>query len=110
MPQNEEEIVQFLSSHPVSVEPYFQHALSAMGHALSHLVAILVPNQVLVYGPFTENDEVFQSLLRDVRRLSPPLIADQMSVEVVHRSSLSDATAGSVQFFRDAYWSRLTAR
>lgn len=107
VPQNEDELVQFLKDHPVHEEPYFKHALGAVGHGLSHLLGILVPNRVLVYGPFLESQHVFETLHQDVRRLSPPIVADETEIEVIHRSSLSDGTAGTVWLFRDAYRSEL---
>jgi transcriptional regulator of PTS gene len=107
-PQNELELVEFLSSQPVPATSYFRHARKSVAHALSHLLAVLVPDRVLMYGPFLKNEEVFDSLIEEVRNLSPPFVAENTVFEAVKAMSW-DAPGSTVAIFLNAYQSRLVA-
>lgn len=108
-PQNELDLVEFLSAHPVSAMDYFRHALKSVAHALSHLLAILVPDRVLMYGPFLQNREVFASLTEEVRNLSPPFVAESTVFEAVATAMSWDAPGSTIALFRAAYASRLVS-
>jgi transcriptional regulator of PTS gene len=107
-PQNELELVEFLSTHPVSATSYFRQARKSVAHALSHLLAVLVPDRVLMYGPFLQKKEVFASLTEEVRNLSPPFVAESTVFEAVTAMSW-DAPGSTIDFFRAAYQSRLVS-
>jgi len=107
-PQNELELVEFLSTHPVTTTAYFRKALKSVAYALSDLLAILVPDRVLMYGPFLQNGDVFASLTEEVKNLSPPFVAESTVFEAVTAMSW-DAPGSTVAFFRNAYQSRLVS-
>ncbi|UCF97495.1 MAG: ROK family protein [Spirochaetaceae bacterium] len=108
-PQNELELVEFLSTHPVSTTGYFRHALKSVAQALSHLLAILVPDRVLMYGPFLQNRDVAASLTAEVRNLSPPFVAESTVFETVPRAMSWNAPGSTLAYFRHAYESRLVS-
>jgi transcriptional regulator of PTS gene len=107
-PPNELELVEFLSTHSVSTTAYFRHARKSVAHALSHLLAVLVPDRALMYGPFLQNREVFSSLTEEVRNLSPPFVAESTVFEAVTAMSW-DAPGSTVAIFRNIYQSRLVS-
>lgn len=107
-PQNELELVEFLSTQPVSATAYFRHARKSVAHALSHLLAVLVPDHVLMYGPFLQNVDVFSSLTEEVRNLSPPFVAESTVFEAVTAMSW-DAPGSTLAIFRNAYQSHLVS-
>jgi transcriptional regulator of PTS gene len=110
IPENEVDFVEFFASRPVASMECFRHALTSVAHALSHLQAILVPDRVLMYGPFLQNIEVFHSLTDEMRRLSPPFVAEKTVIEAMNPALSWHASGGTVSLFRDAYHAHLVTR
>ncbi len=106
-PENEVDFVEFLKTHEIADKAYFRHALTSVAHALSHLQAILVPNYVLMYGSFLENEQIFNSLIMKMKQLSPPLVAENITIKRISMATSWGTRGITLLFFREALQSQL---
>lgn len=92
----------FLKANSITDQVYFRQALNSVAHALSRLQAILVPDHILLYGAFIENDEVFDSLISKTKQLSPPFIAETIQFKRISMESLWDPRGITAGLFMEA--------
>jgi predicted NBD/HSP70 family sugar kinase len=94
---NEFQAAGFLKEHAIFDQEFFKKAQKSVAYALSYLQAILVPDHVLLNGMFLENATVQDSLVKRMRQLSPPFVADAAKIEFI---SITDSwNPGAIAFF-----------
>jgi transcriptional regulator of PTS gene len=94
---NEFQAAGFLREHAIFDQEFFKKAQKSVAYALSYLQAILVPDRVLLSGMFLENPTVQDSLVKRMRQLSPPFVADMAKIEFIKVSNAWNA--GAIAFF-----------
>ena len=94
---NEYQAASFLRDHAILDQEFFKKAQKSVAYALSYLQAILVPDRVLLSGMFLENPTVQDSLVKRMRQLSPPFVADMAKIEFIEVSNAWNA--GAIAFF-----------
>jgi predicted NBD/HSP70 family sugar kinase len=94
---NEFQAAGFLKEHTIFDQEFFKKAQKSVAYALSYLQAILVPDHVLLNGMFLENPTVQDSLVKRMRQLSPPFVADTARFEFIKTSH--SWNAGAIAFF-----------
>jgi transcriptional regulator of PTS gene len=94
---NEFQAASFLKEHAIFDQEFFKKAQKSVAYALSYLQAILVPDHVLLSGMFLENTTVQDSLVKRMRQLSPPFVADAAKIEFI---GITDSwNSGAIAFF-----------
>ena len=94
---NEFQAASFLKEHAIFDQEFFKKAQKSVAYALSYLQAILVPDHVLLSGMFLENTTVQDSLVKRMRQLSPPFVADAAKIEFI---GITDSwNPGAIAFF-----------
>jgi transcriptional regulator of PTS gene len=101
--EDEVDCINFLASHSIADEIYFKNALTSVVHALCRLIAILVPDNILMYGAFLENDEIFNSLISKTKQLSPPFVAETTQIRRISIGSSWDPRGITAPLFHKAY-------
>ncbi len=101
--EDEVDCINFLATHSFADESYFRQALTSVVHALCRLLAILVPDTVLMYGAFLENEEIFNSLVLKTKQLSPPFIAEKTQFKRISTDSSWDPRGITAPLFYKAY-------
>jgi transcriptional regulator of PTS gene len=111
VPEEETEFAGFYRDiEPLSL-PGMAAALDSVGLALENLYRILFPDRVLVFGPFTQQNEVAERLARRFRRDLPHYAPSDVSFEVLTNAFEGGEACGStLSLFTDALRSRLTVR
>lgn len=108
-PENEQDVAFIVGNPEVTETGYFRHALQAVTYAVSHLQAVLVPDRILMYGPFLQNQHVFDALVKGIRKLSPPFVAEHTEMVNVDLSLAWNPSVGALHHFAAAYLSELTS-
>jgi predicted NBD/HSP70 family sugar kinase len=103
VPESELDFVKMFNERPIASTEYFRNALFSVIHAVSHLQAILIPDRVIMYGPFLANEQVFRTLTTEVKQLSPPFVTENTSFELMDDSLGWHAAAGTISIFHQAY-------
>jgi transcriptional regulator of PTS gene len=94
---NEFQAAGFLREHAIFDQEFFRKAQKSVAYALSYLQAILVPDHVLLNGMFLENALVQDSLVKRMRQLSPPFVAEAAKIEFIGITDSWDP--GAIAFF-----------
>jgi len=100
---NENQAADFLKQHSIYDQLFFKKAQKHIAHALSYLQAILVPDHVLLYGLFLEDSPVQELLVKKIKQLSPPFVAESMKAEFIKISNSWNTSAIAFFDFKNAF-------
>lgn len=110
VPSDEEQFTDFFKVHSFEeLAPFIIKARSAMAIALKNLYLTFFPENIYIYGPFTDRDEVFFPLLDEfTKELYDPLIAKR--VTRLDAKFQGDNLGCTFSFFRDCLKTLLIAK
>lgn len=96
-PEQEHHFADYFRSVDFSGLPGMSSALNGVGLALSTLYRILFPDRVLVFGPFTQHEEVAQKLKQRFLSQLPHYAPDTLQFEVLSRGFEGGESFGTTQ-------------
>lgn len=102
---NEMTAAAFFKTHPLTGEPFFEKAETAIAQAVNVLQSILVPDVILLYGIFIESPVLRKSLIDRISKAAAPFNSSQAEFRYLTASHSWNARAVCFSDFKDVLYS-----
>jgi transcriptional regulator of PTS gene len=110
-PEDEDIFYDYLRKHKTIVHhPEIQDAILNMAKSIAQLYTIFFPQRILIYGPMSDNNYIFESLKTNIVELIPFFSRKYFSFEQLRTNNKGQVLASVSELFLDMYKKTLNAR
>ena len=109
LPSSEAEFAHALQRHALYNHPVVSQATDVFVQAMVLLYTLFVPDRIVLYGPFTNNDIVYQRVTEGIHAGVPDMFTELLTVQRMNTGFIGDIYGASVDLFRDTFRRVLTA-
>lgn len=109
LPESEDDFTHALRNRALHTHPAVTHATDAFIRAMIMLYTLLAPDRIVLYGPFPDNDTIFQRVVAGIHEGVPEMFNALLSVQRMESGFTGDVYGASIDFFRVAFQATLKA-
>ncbi len=102
VPANEREFSTFLSSRFIEEIPEVENAITYINIGLVNISKLLAPDRILLYGPFTDHDYIYHSILENFYSNRPTSEFKLIEISRIQHSPADEVIGATHELFKQA--------
>ena len=99
LPENEREFSAFLTNRFMEEVPEIEKAIDYINIGLVNISKLLAPDRILLYGPFTDNDQIYRKIVQRFYKNAPDTEFSSIDVSRIRHTPTDEVVGATHSLF-----------